>query len=146
MSWNNITTANIRMQPAEIAVMNNISGSTSACAEILTTVVGEFVEAIQQGGNQFAQDGTIPDTVRTHVINRTRWLWLCEFPQMKTLQTPDRSKLNDDAVKFRDMVAEGKPKIAPPVNPVQTGVSLVTLPSVGPRKLRRFRARDEDGI
>jgi hypothetical protein len=146
MSWNTITTANIRMQPAEIAVMNNISGSTSACAEILTTVVGEFVEAIQQGGNQFAQDGTIPDVVRPHVINRTRWLWLCEFPQMQKFQTPERAKLNDEAVKFRDVMASGNPKIAPPPVPVQTGVSLVTMPVTGPVKLRRFRARDEDGI
>ena len=126
--------------------MNNISGSTSVCAEILTTVVGEFVEAIQQGGNQFANDGTVPDVVRPHVINRTRWLWLCEFPQLKTLQTPDRSKLNDDAVKFRDKVAEGNPKIAPPPNPVSTGVSLVTMPSTGPGKLREFRASNEEGI
>jgi hypothetical protein len=146
MSWNNITTANIRMQPAEIAVMNNISGSTSVCAEILTTVVGEFVEAIQQGGNQFANDGTVPDVVRPHVINRTRWLWLCEFPQMQKFQTPERAKLNDEAVKFRGLVAGGDPKIAPPVNPVNTGVSLVTMPVTGTVKLKQFRFREEDGV
>jgi hypothetical protein len=146
MSWNNITTANIRMQPAEIAVMNNISGSTSVCAEILTTVVGEFVEAIQQGGNQFANDGTIPDVVRPHVINRTRWLWLCEFPQMQRFQTPERAKLNDEAVKFRGQMAGGNPKIAPPMVPVQTGVSLVTMPVTGTVKLKEFGFREEDGV
>ena len=125
-------------------MMNNISGSTAVCAEILQTVIGEFMEAIQQGGNGFANDGTVPDVVRPHVINRTRWLWLTEFPQMKIAQTAERAKLNDDAVKFRDAIASGSPKIAPPVNPVSTGISLVTLPSVGPVKLRKFRK--EDGI
>jgi len=146
MSWNPITTANIRMQPAEQAVLNNISGSTTVCAEILSTVVGEFIEAIQQGGNQFAQDGTVPDVVRPHVIARTRWLWLCEFPEMKRFQTKERSELNDAAVKFRDMIASGHPKIAPPNNPVNTGSNLLTMPSIGPVKLREFRKREEDGV
>ena len=146
VSWNPITTANIRLQPAEIATMNNISGSTAVCAEILQTVIGEFVEAVQQGGNQFAQDGTVPDVVRPHVVNRTRWLWLCEFPQLKIYQTAERKALNDAAEKFRDQVASGTPKIAPPNYPVATGVSLVTQPLIGPGKLREFRAREEDGI
>jgi hypothetical protein len=65
---------------------------------------------------------------------------------MQKFQTPERAKLNDEAVKFRGLVAGGSPKIAPPTVPVQTGVSLVTMPVTGPIKLRRFRARDEDGI
>jgi hypothetical protein len=145
VSWNSITTANIRLQPAEIAVLNNISGSTAICAEILQTVVGEFVEAIQQGGNQFTEDGTIPDVCRPHVINRTRWLWLTEFPQMKVAQTPERAKLNDEAVKFRDQLAAGNTKIAPPAVPVPTGVSLVTISRTGEKKLRRFTWREEEG-
>ena len=146
MSWNTITTADIRLQPAEIAVMNNISGSTAIGAGILQTVIGEFVEAIQQGGNQFATDGTLPDVARPHVINRTRWLWLCEFPQLKVYQTEQRSRLNDEAVNFCRRIASGTPKIAPPTNPVATGISLLTLPSIGPKKLRRFRPRNEDGV
>jgi hypothetical protein len=146
MSWNPITTANIRMQPAEQAVLNNLSGSTTVCAEILATVTGEFVEAIQQGGNPFAQDGTVPDVVRPHVIARTRWLWLCEFPEMKRFQTAERSRLNDEAVAFRNQISGGHPKIAPPNNPASTGANLVTMPSTGRVKLRKFRTRDEDGV
>jgi hypothetical protein len=147
MSWNPITTANIRMQPVEQAVLNNISGSSTVLAEILGTVVGEFVEAIQQGGNQFAQDGTVPDVVRPHVIARTRWLWLCEFPEMKKFQTKERSDLNEAAVKFRDQIATGAPKIAPPNNPAPAGaVPIVTMPYVGEPKLREFRKWKEDGI
>jgi len=146
MSWRPITIDQVRFTPAELALMTNIQGSGDVGAQILQTVVGEFVEAIQQGGNQFANDGTIPDVVRPHVINRTRWLWLCEFPALKSMQTPGRDKLNTDAVKFRDEIASGKPKIAPPLNPVVTGVNLVTSPSVSKKHHRKFTMRDQEGI
>ena len=147
MAWNVITTADIRIQPAEQATLNHISGSDTACAAILKMVIGEYIEAIQQGGNQFATDGTIPDVCRPHVMARTRWLWLCEFPEMRNFQTKERSELNADAVKFRDAVAGGKPKIAPPANPSPAGaVPIVTMPVTGQSKLREFRRWQEDGI
>ena len=128
-------------------MLNNISGSTNVCAAILQTVVGEAVEVIQQGGNQFALDGTVPDVMRPHVINRTRWLWLVEFPQMKVFQTDDRRKQNEEAVAFFMKVSEGKPKIAPPANPAPGGVQpIVTMPYTGWPKLREFRKCKEDGI
>jgi hypothetical protein len=146
MSWRIITIDNVRFTPAETALMSNIQGATAFGPEILQTVVGEFVEAIQQGGNQFANDGTIPDAVRAQVINRTRWMWLNEFPALKSMQTPTREKLNAEAEKFRDAIAGGHPKIAPPLNPVNTSANLVTMPSAGRPKLRRFRWEREDGI
>ena len=147
MSSNPITTASIPIQPAEASLLANISGSQTICQEILTTVVGEFIEAIQQGGNQFATDGTVPDTVRPHVIARTRWLWLCEFPEMKRFQTADRSALNTAAEKFRDHIACGKFKIAPPANPSPSGaIPIVTMPSTGCPKNRHFNWHDENGI
>ena len=146
MSWRIITIDNVRFTPAETALMANIQGSAAIGPEVLQTVVGEFVEAIQQGGNQFANDGTIPDVVRAHVINRTRWLWLGEFPALKSMQTPAREKLNTEAEKFRDSIAAGEPKIAPPINPVNAAVTLVTMPSVGHGKVRHFGPRHEDGI
>lgn len=146
MSWRPITIDNVRFTPAETAIMQNIQGSSNIGAEVLQNVVGEFVEAIQQGGNQFANDGTIPDVVRMHVINRARWLWLCEFPVLKSMQTEWRRSLNDSAEKFRDAIAAGSPRIAPPVNPVLTPTSLVTMPSLGPIKLKHFTAHAEDGL
>jgi hypothetical protein len=110
-------------------------------------VVGEFVEAIQQGGNPFTSDGTIPDACRPQVIARTRWLWLCEFPEMKIYQTPERSELNAEAVKFREAIAGGKPKIAPPNQPSPAGaIPIVTMPATGRPKLREFTRWQEDGI
>jgi hypothetical protein len=146
MSWRTISIDNVRFTPAETALMENIQGATVFGPEILQTVVGEFVEAIQQGGNQFANDGSVPDAVRPHVINRTRWMWLNEFPALKSMQTPAREKLNTEAEKFRDAIAAGHPKIAPPLNPVNAAANLVTMPSVGRAKLRRFRLEREDGI
>ena len=146
MSWRPITIDQVRFTPAELALMTNIQGSGDVGAQILQTVVGEFVEAIQQGGNQFANDGTIPDVVRPHVINRTRWLWLAEFPALKSMQTEWRKSLNEAAEKFRDAIAAGHPRIVPPANPVITAISLVTMPFVGPGKRRHFTAQAEDGL
>jgi hypothetical protein len=146
MSWNRITTADILLTPAEQAVLNNLAGSSTVCAGILSTVAGEFIEAIQQGGNQIVLDGSVPDAIRPHVIARTRWLWLCEFPELKKFQTQERADLNDAAVKYRDQIATGHPKLAPPANPVSSGFNLVTMPALGEPKLRRFRWREEDGV
>jgi hypothetical protein len=146
MSWNLITTADILLTPAEQAVLNNLAGSTTVCAGVLSAIVGEFIEAIQQGGNQIVLDGTVPDAIRPQVIARTRWLWLCEFPELKKFQTRERSDLNSAAVKYRDQIAAGHPKIAPPDNPIGSGVTLVTMPVTGEPKLRRFRWREEDGV
>src|SRR5580704_10281582 len=136
MSWNSITIANVRLTPAEKAALQAIQGSTAIGAELLTNVTGEFLGAIRAGGGQVVSDGTVPDAVRVHVINRTRWLWLCEFPQLKALQTKERGDLNAAAEKFMEAVTTGTPKIEPPATPDQESVSLVTMPSTGPKKLR----------
>ncbi len=78
-------------------MMKAIQGSDTIGAEVLTSVVNEFRDAINGTGTPLGDAGTIPDLVRVHVINRTRWLWLCEFPSLKIFQTEARSKLNDAA-------------------------------------------------
>lgn len=80
--------------------MQSIQQSEEIGASILTNVVGEFRDAIESAGTALGDSGTIPDLVRNHAINRTRWLWLCEFPAMKAFQTAERSKLNDAAEKL----------------------------------------------
>ena len=117
MAWRLITTAHVRLTPPETAALRNISGSDQICAEILADVVGEFVSAIRSGGNAFTDDGSIPDLARLHVINRTRWLWLCEFPALKAFQTAERKALNDGAEKFLAEIAAGKPPVEAPANP-----------------------------
>jgi hypothetical protein len=125
--------------------MNNIQSGTDVGGEILTTVIGEFIGALQSANNPYATDGTVPDILRQHVINRTRWLWLCEFPALKNSQTADRKAQNDAAEKFRDNLIEtGKPKVEPPPNPDPTAPTLVVLPAFHKRH-RDFTKRNQDG-
>jgi hypothetical protein len=100
MAWRTISIDDVRLTPAEKAALQNIQDSTTVGAEVLTNVIGEFRDTIEAGGTTVGDAGTVPDLVRLHVINRTRWLWLTEFPTLKALQTAERSKLNDAAEKM----------------------------------------------
>lgn len=139
MAWRSIVIADVRLTPAELAAMSNIQGVEATGAALLLTVVREFVGAIRAGGNAFTDDDTIPDICRVHVVNRTRWLWLCEFPILKAFQTAERSKLNDAAVEFLNSVAAGKPKTEPPATPVdaQSAANAVEVSTKSTRKFTR---------
>lgn len=146
MAWRAISISNVRLTPTELAVMNNIQGATDVGGEILMTVVGEFIGALQSSQNPYATDGTIPDILRQHVINRTRWLWLCEFPTLKNSQTPDRKAQNDAAEKFLlNLIETGKPKVEPPPNPDPGAPQLEVLPAFGKKRHRDFTKRSQNG-
>lgn len=101
--------------------MQNIQGSESLGADILTNVIREFVGAMQAGGYEVATDDTVPDLVRNHVINRTRWLWLVEFPQLKVLQTPEREKLNRAAEDALLKISARELNVEPPTAATASG-------------------------
>lgn len=132
MPWQPIQIDDVRLTPTERAVMKNIQGDDMG-ARILLNVVGEFIGAIRAGGYDIATDGSIPDIGREHVINRTRWLWLAEFPTLKNMQTDARSKLNDAAVEFFQNVSNGKMNIESPTAaaPVPAAKSFVRRPIHG---------------
>ena len=143
--WRPISIANVRLTPTELAVMNNIQGATDVGGEILLTVVGEFIGALQSVNNPYATNGTVPDILRQHIINRTRWLWLCEFPALKNSQTLDRKAQNDAAEAFlMNLLKTGQPKIEPPPNPDPNAPTLIVLPAFGKRH-REFTDRSQDG-
>jgi hypothetical protein len=146
MSWSAITIDNVRLTPNEKAKLLSIENGATTGADILSSVVAEFIAAIQAGGNQVANDGTIPDLIRPHVINRTRWLWLLELPSaVESIHSKQREAANTAAEKFLEQLATGHPKVEAP--PVSAGTTpLVTMPSVGNPKLKHFRKRNEDGI
>lgn len=103
--------------------MQAIQNATDIGAAILVTVVREFVGAVQAayGDSAVATDGTIPDLLRNHVINRTRWLWLIEFPQMKAMQTPEREKLNASAEEVLKAIASREMNVESPTAATSSG-------------------------
>jgi hypothetical protein len=114
MAWRSITISDVRLTPAEIAAMSNIQGAEITGEALLTNVIGEFRDTIAAAGTPLAVDVTVvPDLVRNHVINRARWLWLCEFPVLKAFQTADRSKLNDAAEKMLADISKRDVRVPP---------------------------------
>ena len=94
--------------------MEAIQGSNSIGAAIVTNVIGEFRDTIEAAGTALSSDATkLPALVRNHAINRTRWLWLCEFPQLKALQTEAREKLNTAAEKMLADISSRDVKVPP---------------------------------
>lgn len=124
-------------------MMQNIQGSTDTGAEILTNVVGEFRDTIAAAGTPLSS-GTdeLPDLVRLHAINRCRWLWLCEFPALKSLQTEARKTLNDAAEKMLAQISSRDVKA-----PAGDGseANQVAGPSFGERT-RNFTQESQDGL
>lgn len=114
MSWRSISIEEVRLTPQEKAALEAIQGSTDIGAAVLDNVVREFVSAIASGGYATSDDGTIPDLIRLHVINRTRWLWLCEFPSLKNLQTDIRKSLNESAEKILLALTKREMSVEPP--------------------------------
>jgi len=113
MSWRILAITDVRLTPAELAAMSNIQGAEVTGADVLTNVIGEFRDTIEAAGTALGEAATVPDSVRMHVINRTRWLWLCEFPVLKAFQTADRSKLNDAAEKMLAALASRDVRVPP---------------------------------
>lgn len=100
MSWNPIAIQDVldEFTPQEQAALQNIQGSSLVFARILAKAVGSARGKIAAGGNQLDEDGTIPDQMRSEVIDITRWRWLISFPTLKALQTKERKDAYDEAM------------------------------------------------
>lgn len=142
MPWRILTAEEIRLTPAEKATLQNIQGATNVCADLLTNVIGEFRDTIAAVGTALGAEGTVPDMLRPHVIHRTRWLWLTEFPQLKAMATPERSKLNDEASTMLNRIAAREIKVPPGDGSV---IDQTVLPSVATRT-RNMELEDQEGL
>lgn len=116
-------------------MLNSISGSPNVRADILNNVIGEFRDTIAAAGTPLGPPGTVPDLVRSHVANRARWLWLCEFPQMKAFQSKDRKDLNDAAVTALEKISTRALKVPPGDG---SPADQTPSPSFGTRPTRTF--------
>lgn len=142
MPWRTISSSEVRLTPIEQAQLGAIQGSMTACDEILATVVGEFRDTIAAVGTTLGEDGTIPDMVRGAVIDRTRWLWLREFPQLKALQTDVRRDGNKAAEELLQAIATRERRVPPPDGYEQ---DTTVLPSIAERT-RTFTRDTEEGL
>jgi len=122
--------------------MQAIQESSAIGAEVLANVVGEFREAIEVVGTALGAADTVPDLVRAHVINRTRWQWLDEFPSMKQLQTETREAGNTAAEKALEDI-RNRDLVVPPGDgsPIDQSLS----PSITPR-CRDMDKGDQQGL
>ena len=152
--WRPITIDEVRLTPAELAMMQTIQDSTTIGAEKLNSVVGEFLETIAAAGTALGPAGEIPDLSRMHVVTRTRWLWLCEFPSLKSFQTDARSKLNDAAEKMLADISSRAVKIPNGDGSSAASADQSPSPSFGIRggaritdpPLRHFTPDSQNGI
>lgn len=143
MSWKPLNISAVFLSPDEKTALDRIDAGASQGTDVLKNVIGEFRDCCVAGGRAISTtEWTIPDLAKVHVINRTRWQWLCSFPALKALQTKDRKDLNDAAEEFFNRVASGEQNVPPPEageNP-RTGnwnsenrVDMRTTPTVRPR-------------
>lgn len=113
-TWRTVAVGDVRLTPTEKTALTALLGSDYGSA-ILTNITGEFLDALASVGTPLSSTaGAIPDMVREHVLNRTRWSWLCELNSGgKAMQTAERKALNDAAEKMLSDIYSGK-VIAPP--------------------------------
>lgn len=143
MAWNTLTIDDVRFTPAERARLDAIAGSVTIGESVLANVVGEFRDAAEAVGTPLGDDGTVPDMVRMHVINRTRWLWLCEFPELKVMQTEMRKNQSLAAEKMLDRILAREIRL--PAGDGSTPDATV-LPSVYARDTHGFDWDSQDGL
>ena len=118
MPWNTLATTDITAEilPDEVTMLNNIQGSSSILAAILSSVTAEIQSGILVGGNQIGQPGTVPDQIRSDAIALVRWKWFCSLPKTD-LQSDFRRAQYDEAVKRMEKIREGGEKVEFPANP-----------------------------
>ena len=99
MPWRTITADDCKFTPAEMAVLQNIQGGTDGLQTRLDDTVGEFIGALNAAGYPTVADGSVPDQLRGHILSRTQWQFLADFPMLKSMLTDarkDSAKAADD--------------------------------------------------
>ena len=118
--WNSISPDEIDFLPDELNALETIEGSRGALAGILMRTINAARGTIQAAGNRLGPEDTVPDQIRQEIINIARWVWLVSFPAAKTLATPERQKLHDQARETIANIASCKVRVEVPLQTVQT--------------------------
>jgi hypothetical protein len=132
MAWSIIAADEVLQEftPAERAALKNIQADFTDVnlPAILARTVNAARGSIQAGGNTLGDANTIPDQLRGEIIAIARWKLLTAFPQMKALQTAERSRAARDATDLLQLIASQKPD-RPRVE-VPDGTSPITSPAI----------------
>jgi len=119
MSWKSFAAQDVLNEgfnPSEVNALKTMQGADNL-ALIVASVIGQVRGAVIAGGNQLDQPGLIPDQLRDAAVALARWRLLVSFPQLKTLQTPERKAAHDQANATLLEVAKGGVKIELPTAP-----------------------------
>lgn len=106
MPWRKITTADCKFTPGELQRLNNIQGGSAGLGRRLTDVVGEFIGAMNAAQYPTVADGSVPDQLRGHILARTTWLFLNDFPELKVMATDGRKAEAEKAEKMLEAIAK----------------------------------------
>ena len=108
--------------------------NNAALVDIIDKVSSQVWEAFNNGGRVVDVQGigTIPPSEKNRAIAVVRWLYLLALPSGKSLQTPERQKMHDDAIAYWEKIAKREIYAT-------TGVGIA-------RPGRQFRTKSFDGL
>ncbi len=104
MAWRALAVGDIRLTPAEQAMLKSAQNVTTGLEEALDTVKREFLDALAANNQSVNTDGTVPDQLRRHIMAQAVWSWLRDFPQLKTYKTDERKAAASDAEKVYEKI------------------------------------------
>ena len=91
MAWRAVTTADVKVTPMELGMLQSAQGSTTRLAAVLTASVQKFQGAIAATGALALADGqSVPDQLRDEVLAFAVWTWLRDFPGLALFKTEAR--------------------------------------------------------
>jgi hypothetical protein len=135
MPWETLTTDDVLSEftPNEAATLRNLQGAGSGSGPPFTNIdiiVARSIDEIRgyiQGGNYAVDetdDSTIPRSLFADGIAIARWRVLISAPQLRQLQTEERSKAFDAAIAKLNLIAAQKFAVEPPIphTGIQTGL------------------------
>ena len=112
MAWTSVsaTTVKPRLSATELTALQTIdlpSGVTDALTDLVSQVVDEVRGYIRTGGFPLGASGTLPAGLVAAAIDITRYRLAARFP-VKILDTDQRRRAYEDAIKLLDRVSAGK--------------------------------------
>jgi hypothetical protein len=127
MAWETLTTDDVLSEftPNEAATLRNLQGGSGSGPPytnidvIVARTIDEVRGYIMAGASAVDEedDSTLPRGLFADGIAIARWRTLIATPQLRQLQTEERKKAFDDAIKKLELIASGEFAVEPPIPP-----------------------------